>query len=327
MPLRLAGEVLEVHGVDSGGWLREVRSWDSAPGLVVDQRGSGRILELRKNGAPVWFVDNTGGLLVGADNAYDIGSTSLRPRNLYWGTQALAPPGSASAPAYTFAGSAGTGLFSPAGNTLALSTGGTERWRISSAGHLLAGADNAYDIGTSGAHRPRDVFITGRFRTTYVGSTTDPAIGIVWGSSAAGLEFTPGAGIMYLVADNKRMMMFWGSGPHIWVLNPGPATSHTPIVNSFQLMFSSNYWDGTQSVMVRTAIFSRPFSPTDHRTVFEDTATHWVFTIRNMHSLTSDGQTVLHVMRRAGGSNALVEVRWKNRADLADTDKVLILAS
>lgn len=39
-----------------------------------------------------------------------------------------------------------------------------ERWRIESAGHLIGGADNTYDIGASGATRPR----TGYFGTSVI---------------------------------------------------------------------------------------------------------------------------------------------------------------
>ena len=43
----------------------------------------------------------------------------------------------------------------------------TERWRMTSAGHFIAGADNSYDIGASGATRPR----TGYFGTSVIGPT------------------------------------------------------------------------------------------------------------------------------------------------------------
>jgi hypothetical protein len=33
------------------------------------------------------------------------------------------------------------------------------RWRIGTTGHLVAGADNTYDIGASGANRPRSVYV------------------------------------------------------------------------------------------------------------------------------------------------------------------------
>ena len=39
--------------------------------------------------------------------------------------------------------------------------GGTARWGISTSGHLLATADNTYDIGASGANRPRNIYLSG----------------------------------------------------------------------------------------------------------------------------------------------------------------------
>lgn len=42
---------------------------------------------------------------------------------------------------------------------LTLQTNGVSRWQVTAAGHLVAATDNAYDIGASGATRPRDVFI------------------------------------------------------------------------------------------------------------------------------------------------------------------------
>jgi hypothetical protein len=57
---------------------------------------------------------------------------------------------------------AGNGMYLPAADTVAFSTDGTERWRITSAGNLITGTDNVVDIGASGATRPRDVFIARR---------------------------------------------------------------------------------------------------------------------------------------------------------------------
>ena len=47
-----------------------------------------------------------------------------------------------------------------AADTIAFTTGGSDRWKINSDGHLLAAADDNYDFGGSGATRPRDVFIS-----------------------------------------------------------------------------------------------------------------------------------------------------------------------
>lgn len=48
---------------------------------------------------------------------------------------------------------AGTGSAS-----LILATTGTDRWYVNNAGHFLAIADNTYDIGQSGATRPRNIY-------------------------------------------------------------------------------------------------------------------------------------------------------------------------
>jgi len=40
-------------------------------------------------------------------------------------------------------------------------TAGTSRWEINASGHLVAEADNAYDIGASSANRPRNVYVAG----------------------------------------------------------------------------------------------------------------------------------------------------------------------
>jgi hypothetical protein len=64
---------------------------------------------------------------------------------------------------------AGTGTLRP----IALMTSGNIRWSIgATTGHFLAGADNTYDIGASGATRPRNLYMGSwlRMATTTVAS-------------------------------------------------------------------------------------------------------------------------------------------------------------
>lgn len=75
----------------------------------------------------------------------------------------------------TMAGGTGTArtLSLNPGNGASLefgSNGSTGRWVINNSGHFLTGTDNTYDIGASGANRPRNVFIAG---TVNVASFTD----------------------------------------------------------------------------------------------------------------------------------------------------------
>lgn len=60
---------------------------------------------------------------------------------------------------------------------ITLNTGGTARWNVNSSGHFLAGTDNTYDIGASGATRPRTGYFgtgvtTPRVNTTGVTAST-----------------------------------------------------------------------------------------------------------------------------------------------------------
>jgi hypothetical protein len=85
------------------------------------------------------------------------------------------------------------------------------RWQVAAAGHLLAGVDNTYDIGASGATRPRDLYLArnmvgagwvragaasaGAASTTTFGSTTSTTVGATGAASAL-----PANPLGYLVA-------------------------------------------------------------------------------------------------------------------------------
>lgn len=71
------------------------------------------------------------------------------------------PDGTEALPGAPFAADTNTGFRRSAADTIDMVTGGADRWQITSAGHLFAVDDNTYDIGASGATRPRNVFIAG----------------------------------------------------------------------------------------------------------------------------------------------------------------------
>ena len=138
-------------------------------------------------------VDFTGALTVGGTGTFSDqitlnknqnGATSIRINNLTTGTAAQADFRAYNDAGYFFAlgiyssgtstygaltansalnyGSGTGGIVLMADNasgTIRFAAGGnTERWRINSTG-LIAGADNTYDIGASGATRPRAVYV------------------------------------------------------------------------------------------------------------------------------------------------------------------------
>lgn len=98
---------------------------------------------------------------------------------------------------------AGTGT----ARNLGFRTDGTTRWYITTAGHLLANADNTYDIGASGATRPRAVYAgpSGGFgssatNTTVVvsatGATNTLGVNVIlYVTAATGASLTDNAGV------------------------------------------------------------------------------------------------------------------------------------
>ena len=67
---------------------------------------------------------------------------------------------------YVIADAAGTGAVRNiyiGGASVNFRTSATNRWLINSSGHFTTALDNTYDIGASGATRPRDLFIGRNF--------------------------------------------------------------------------------------------------------------------------------------------------------------------
>lgn len=96
--------------------------------------------------------------------------------------------------------SAGTGsardVVLQGGNRLYLRAGGVTSWEINAAnGHILAVTDNAFDIGASGANRPRTVFAATSVLAPYVRTATAYTVATL---PAAG---TAGAGARAYVTD------------------------------------------------------------------------------------------------------------------------------
>jgi len=116
---------------------------------------SGSFLGIKPSGT------GTGGALI----VYEIDDTANSPYGIIWndGTQVNI-------------GSGASGAGNPKG--LSIWSGG-EKWKVPTTGHLLAGTDNTYDIGASGATRPRDLFLG---RNAVVGGTltlsADPSLAL-----------------------------------------------------------------------------------------------------------------------------------------------------
>ena len=88
--------------------------------------------------------------------------------------------------------------------SLVFGTAGTSRWSIGSAGNLTAGTDNTYDIGASGATRPRTIYVGTNitvggavFSTTYQMGPIGASNGVFAGSSDGVFKLTDSAGTSF----------------------------------------------------------------------------------------------------------------------------------
>ncbi len=121
----------------------------TARNLTIGVDGSAS-LNLRANGSNRWQMTSSGHFNPVTDNVYDQGNGSARIRSIYWGTQALAPDGTAAAPSISFAAVTSTGIF-------------------------RAGADDSVNIARLGIAQ----FAV---KTNFVGMQSNVLFG--WGSSA-----------------------------------------------------------------------------------------------------------------------------------------------
>lgn len=78
--------------------------------------------------------------------------------------QLVMAAGTAAKPPYSLVDD-GLGLYRQAANSLGVTTAGVARWHVNASGHLLATTDASFDIGASGANRPRSGFFSGGITT------------------------------------------------------------------------------------------------------------------------------------------------------------------
>lgn len=156
----------------------------------------------------------TGNLLFSTDNLRDIGASgATRPRDLFLGrnltvagtstlTGTLSVGSSLTIDSYNIGGAAGNlriGTYSA--TTLTLFSNNVDRWQLTTAGHFVAVTDNTFDIGASGATRPRDLFLG---RTLVIGSANERIRNPVNGAASLSIESSDG----YVFASSK-------SGAHL----------------------------------------------------------------------------------------------------------------
>lgn len=224
-----AGQILALAGrtTTTGGNAIELRTLDGSN--VVTTR-----LAITGHSATASVTLSAADLLFGTDNARDIGASgATRPRTGYFGTSLLV----GTAGTYTGATLKTSGVNINVGTDTAhgitFFTNAVDKWTISSSGHFIAATDNTYDIGASGATRPR----TGYFGTSMViGPITYTGVGLSASGGNSILLTTSSGGDIYFQA---------GGSSRWWMQSDGHLKPFT--TNTYDL--------GTSSVVVRTGYF------------------------------------------------------------------------
>jgi hypothetical protein len=91
---------------------------------------------------------------------------------------------------------------------LSFVTGGAERWRIHSSGHLLAVDDNTYDIGASGATRPKDLYLGGAVKG---GAWQATAVATQYGGTGQDFSATAQGNTLYFSAAGVMAVLAPGT--------------------------------------------------------------------------------------------------------------------
>jgi len=140
-------------------------------------------------------ITASGNSLFNPDNTYDIGASGAnRPRTVYAATSLLVGP-SLTIDSYNIGGSAGNlrvGTYSA--TTLTLFSNNVDRWTLTTAGHFVAATDNTYDIGASGASRPRNLYLAGVADTGALRAKTSANFASGWTGGGLELQYNSSTG-------------------------------------------------------------------------------------------------------------------------------------
>lgn len=105
------------------------------------------------------------------------------------------------------------------GSTIQLQSGGTARWNVDTSGHLVAATDASFDIGASGATRPRNAFLSGS---------------LTWGSDSVGRLTRDGGGDAVIQTQTATNLRFQtnGSAAQFRVAHTASAVNYVEVTGS-----------------------------------------------------------------------------------------------
>ena len=191
-------------------------AWSSAPPVSSLLVGAGLVgtPAVRFSGDPdngLYYIGtNNWGLSAGGALALDVSTARVNAA-----VPVYLPDGSAGAPALAQGSDPDNGIYF-GGNVINFATGGTYRGQFTPAGHFVPGANNTYDLGTTGI-RYRNIFAeNGIFSSVF---QIDTALITSTGASTPsfGTNFIGGTGGPTTAAQNGWAKFQDSTGATIWV--------------------------------------------------------------------------------------------------------------
>ena len=141
-------------------------------------------------------------------------------------------------------------------------TNTTNRWGIGSDGHLVAAADNTYDIGASGANRPRNLYLGGDF----IGQTIRITNINTNNNSNTVLTFTAGTdNLLFATGGTSPRINFCGT------TNLFPAIKRSSTTLQARLADDSAFAPIQGKLTTETAFTATTVTPTGFITLYDST--------------------------------------------------------
>ena len=247
---------LRVSGSSTIGWSSNGTHADGGPpDTILLRDGAANTLALRNGAAAQRFNVYNSYLNAGVDyERMGIGDIPAIAGNvgLYY---ARAGSGAAK----------GIYIWNDSNSSIVLSTNATNRWQILNTGHLHAWTDNQFDIGASGANRPRNVYV-GNYVFPQTGVLGTAISFIVGRSGGSYFQFDGVEGISIIgVAEVK--INFGGS------TNLFPAIKRSSTTLQARLANDSAFAAIQGKLTTDTAFTATTVTPTGFITLYDSTGT------------------------------------------------------
>lgn len=325
------------------GWSGNAfRIWTEGAGTG----SNGRSLLLGTGGAGQWIIDGAAHHLQATpDNSFDIGgSGALRPRSIYWGTQALGADGTAAAPSHAFASAVGSGLFKHASfGGLSFSAAGVHAARLDNTGNfvtlgsLFIGASGVdlnstldtilvRDAANTLARRNGTTAQTDRLYNTFTDASNYERLAITWSTNIAFIS-TEAAGTgaareLRVGSGGATPLTFFTTGTNRWQFS---STGHLLAITDNTLDIGASGATRPRSVYWGTQALGSDGSATNPSHSFaSDTNTGMWRNAASRITLTTGGINELTVGQNFVQMHSAGLLSWSSSTDSTGTGDLIL---